>query len=113
MFVRTLAFPLSVLFLGIGPLMIVEQREHRSLHDLIAKTCVVYDWGDRSAAAGAVGMVGILAVVDALYPFWFVALFGYVLWIAALATTFLIRVRHHQAQTPSTAGAGMRPGKTA
>ena len=49
MFVRTLAFPLSVLFLGIGLLMIVVQREHRSLHDLIAKSCVVYDWGDRSA----------------------------------------------------------------
>ena len=29
--------------------MIVVQREHRSLHDLIARTCVVYDWGDRSA----------------------------------------------------------------
>ena len=49
MFVRTLAFPLSVLFFGIGLLMIVVQREHRSLHDLIAKSCVVYDWGDRSA----------------------------------------------------------------
>jgi uncharacterized RDD family membrane protein YckC len=49
MFVRTLAFPLSVLFFGIGLLMIVVQREHRALHDLIAKTCVVYDWGDRSA----------------------------------------------------------------
>ena len=49
MFVKTLAFPLSVLFFGIGPLMIVVEREHRSLHDMIAKTCVVYDWGDRSA----------------------------------------------------------------
>ena len=49
MFVRTLVFPLSVLFFGIGLLLIVVQREHRSLHDLIAKTCVVYDWGDRSA----------------------------------------------------------------
>ena len=49
MFVRTLAFPLSILFFGIGLLMIVVQREHRSLHDLIAKSCVVYDWGDRSA----------------------------------------------------------------
>ena len=48
-FFRTLMFPLSVLFFGIGLLMIVVQREHRSLHDLIAKTCVVYDWGDRSA----------------------------------------------------------------
>ncbi|MEI7059145.1 RDD family protein [Nocardioides sp. CCNWLW239] len=49
MFVRTLVFPLSVMFFGIGLLLIVVQREHRSLHDLIAKTCVVYDWGDRSA----------------------------------------------------------------
>lgn len=49
MFVRTLAMPLSVLFLGIGLVMIVVHREHRSLHDLIARTCVVYDWGDRSA----------------------------------------------------------------
>ena len=49
MFVRTLAFPLSVMFFGIGLLMIVVQREHRSLHDLIARSCVVYDWGDRSA----------------------------------------------------------------
>ena len=49
MFIRTLALPLSVLFFGIGLLMIVVQREHRGLHDLIAKSCVVYDWGDRSA----------------------------------------------------------------
>jgi uncharacterized RDD family membrane protein YckC len=49
MFVRTLAFPLSVVFFGIGLLLIVVQREHRAVHDLIAKTCVVYDWGDRSA----------------------------------------------------------------
>ena len=38
-----------MLLFGIGLFMIVVQREHRSLHDLIAKTCVVYDWGDRSA----------------------------------------------------------------
>lgn len=49
MFVRTLMFPLSVIFFGIGLLLIVVQREHRAFHDLIAKTCVVYDWGDRSA----------------------------------------------------------------
>ena len=49
MFVRTLVFPLSVIFFGIGLLLIVVQREHRAFHDLIAKTCVVYDWGDRSA----------------------------------------------------------------
>ncbi|MBC7275683.1 RDD family protein [Nocardioides sp.] len=48
MLVRTLVFPFSVAFFGNGLLLIVVQREHRSVHDLIAKTCVVYDWGDRS-----------------------------------------------------------------
>ncbi len=48
-FVRTLVFPLSVAFAGIGLLMIVLQREHRGLHDLIAGTAVVTDWGDRTA----------------------------------------------------------------
>jgi uncharacterized RDD family membrane protein YckC len=48
-FVRTLVFPLSVAFAGIGLLMIVLQREHRALHDLIAGTAVVTDWGDRTA----------------------------------------------------------------
>jgi hypothetical protein len=27
----------------------VVQREHRALHDLIAGTAVVYDWGSRTA----------------------------------------------------------------
>jgi uncharacterized RDD family membrane protein YckC len=48
-FWRTLALPLSVLLLGIGLLTIIFQREHRALHDLLAKTAVVYDWGDRAA----------------------------------------------------------------
>src|SRR6478735_2979304 len=48
-FVRTVAFPLSALLFGIGFLMILVQREHRALHDLIAGTCSVYDWGERSA----------------------------------------------------------------
>jgi uncharacterized RDD family membrane protein YckC len=47
--VRTLAFPLSILLFGIGFLMIPFQREHRALHDLIAGTSSVYDWGERSA----------------------------------------------------------------
>ena len=47
--VRTLAFPLSALLFGIGFLMILVQREHRALHDLIAGTSSVYDWGERSA----------------------------------------------------------------
>ncbi|MER7251453.1 RDD family protein [Kribbella sp. NPDC000426] len=44
-----LAFPLSVLPAGLGFVPIVFQREHRALHDLIAGTAVVYDWGDRPA----------------------------------------------------------------
>jgi uncharacterized RDD family membrane protein YckC len=48
-FVRTIAFPLSALLFGIGFLMILVQREHRALHDLIAGTASVYDWGERSA----------------------------------------------------------------
>lgn len=47
--VRTLAFPLSVIPLGLGFAGIVVHREHRALHDLIAGTAVVYDWGGRAA----------------------------------------------------------------
>lgn len=46
---RTLAFPLSALFAGLGFLLVLVQREHRALHDLIAGTAVVYDWGGRAA----------------------------------------------------------------
>jgi len=49
LFLRTIVFPLSALLFGIGFLLIVVQREHRGLHDLIARTAVVYDWGDRPA----------------------------------------------------------------
>lgn len=48
-FVRTLVFPLSALLFGVGFLMIIVQRRHRALHDLIAGTAVVYDWGERAA----------------------------------------------------------------
>jgi len=48
-FVRTLALPLSLLLFGIGLLLIPVRRDHRALHDLIAGTAVVYDWGDRTA----------------------------------------------------------------
>jgi uncharacterized RDD family membrane protein YckC len=48
-FWRTLAFPLSIILLGLGFVTIIFQREHRALHDMIAKTAVVYDWGDRAA----------------------------------------------------------------
>ncbi len=48
-FVRTLLLPVSTFLFGAGLVLIVVHREHRSLHDLIAHTAVVYDWGDRSA----------------------------------------------------------------
>ena len=47
--VRTLAFPLSALVFGVGFALIIVQREHRALHDLVAGTAVVYDWGGREA----------------------------------------------------------------
>ena len=46
---RVLAFPLSFLVLGIGFLMILLHRDGRALHDLIAKTAVVYAWDARAA----------------------------------------------------------------
>ena len=46
---RTAALPLSLLFLGLGFLMALVQRERRALHDLIAGTCVVYSWDARAA----------------------------------------------------------------
>lgn len=51
--VRTLVLPFSIAFVGIGLLFIVLQREHRALHDLVAGTAVVTDWGDRSAELSA------------------------------------------------------------
>jgi uncharacterized RDD family membrane protein YckC len=41
------AFPVSVVPVGLGFVPIVFHRRHRALHDLIAGTTVVYDWGDR------------------------------------------------------------------
>jgi uncharacterized RDD family membrane protein YckC len=48
-FVRVITFPLNLLLLGLPFLLIVFQREHRALHDLISGTAVVYDWGERPA----------------------------------------------------------------
>ena len=44
-------------------------------------------------ASGAIGMVGIIGEVRALYPFWFGALFGYFLWILAVSVTSVVRLR--------------------
>lgn len=50
-------------------------------------------------AAGALGMVGIVGEVEALYPFWIGAAFGYFLWILATSVTFLIRLRSRSRPT--------------
>jgi uncharacterized RDD family membrane protein YckC len=46
---RTIFMPLSIIFLGIGILMILVNRDRRALHDLIAGTSVVYSWNARAA----------------------------------------------------------------
>ena len=46
---RTLVFPLSFLFFGIGFLIGVVRRDRRCLHDLIGDTAVVYGWDARGA----------------------------------------------------------------
>ena len=48
-FVRVLTYPLSFLFFGLGLVGIVIGRERRALHDVLAGSAVVYDWGDRPA----------------------------------------------------------------
>lgn len=46
---RTLLLPAVGLPLGLGFLPIILQRQHRGIHDLLAGTAVVYDWGERTA----------------------------------------------------------------
>ena len=46
---RALSLPLSYALLGIGFLGIIIGRERRALHDMIAGSAVVYDWGPRTA----------------------------------------------------------------
>jgi uncharacterized RDD family membrane protein YckC len=46
--IRVLVMPISIVTI-LGLLGIVFDRDQRSLHDLAAKTAVVYDWGDRPA----------------------------------------------------------------
>ncbi len=47
--VRTLALPLSFLFLGLGFAGIVLGDRRRALHDVIAGTAVIYSWDARAA----------------------------------------------------------------
>jgi uncharacterized RDD family membrane protein YckC len=50
---RTLVFPLSAAVFGLGFIGIVVGRQHRALHDVVAGTAVVYDWGGRPAEVSA------------------------------------------------------------
>ena len=50
--IRTLVFPFSFLFLGLGFLGIFVQREHRALHDLAAGSAVIYSWTVYAPGAG-------------------------------------------------------------
>jgi len=47
--IRTLAFPLSFILVGLGFLGILLGRDRRALHDVIAGTAVVYCWDAREA----------------------------------------------------------------
>lgn len=46
---RTACLPLSLLAFGAGAAWMVVDRERRGLHDLVAGSTVVYDWGGRPA----------------------------------------------------------------
>jgi len=46
---RTLVLPLSFALAGLGLLGILVQRERRALHDMIARTAVIYSWDARAA----------------------------------------------------------------
>lgn len=48
-FLRALTLPLSFLPLGLGLIGILVGREHRALHDVLAKTTVVYAWNAQKA----------------------------------------------------------------
>lgn len=47
--IRTLVFPFSFLFLGLGFIGILTQRRRQALHDLAAATAVSYEWDARAA----------------------------------------------------------------
>jgi uncharacterized RDD family membrane protein YckC len=46
---RTVMIPVAAAPLGLGLLPILTSRSRRGLQDLVARTAVVYDWGDRAA----------------------------------------------------------------
>jgi uncharacterized RDD family membrane protein YckC len=47
--VRTIVTPVSFLLFGLGLLGVVIGREHRALHDVVGRSAVVLDFGDRPA----------------------------------------------------------------
>jgi uncharacterized RDD family membrane protein YckC len=48
-FLRVLALPFALVSFGLGLIGIVIGKERRALQDLVARSVVVYDWGDRPA----------------------------------------------------------------
>jgi uncharacterized RDD family membrane protein YckC len=46
---RAASLPLSYLLFGLGFLGIIVGRERRALHDIVAGSAVIYDWGPRTA----------------------------------------------------------------
>jgi|SRR5580704_1033886 uncharacterized RDD family membrane protein YckC len=57
--IRTLAFPLSFILLGLGFVSILFRRDRRALHDLIADTAVVYCWDAREARLRSLARQGV------------------------------------------------------
>ena len=51
--VRTAVLPFSFALFGAGAVMALVDRRRRALHDVVARSSVVYDWGDRPAALPA------------------------------------------------------------
>lgn len=47
--IRAVAVPLSLSLLALGLIGLILGRERRTLHDVLAGTVVVYDWGEREA----------------------------------------------------------------
>jgi len=48
-FIRTLVFPFSFLFFGLGFLGALFGKQRRTLHDVAAHSTVIYDWDARAA----------------------------------------------------------------
>ncbi|MFS3130611.1 RDD family protein [Nocardioides sp. Bht2] len=51
--IRVVVAPLSSLLLGLGYLLVLVDARHRTAHDVLARTVLVYDWGRRDAEVPA------------------------------------------------------------